>query len=62
MGVVQQRFAFLKVDCLSDGQHHLPTLIVFSHLKIGQSELLKRKRSGKVGASRLCQALGDRNY
>ena len=28
----------------SDGQHYLPTRIVFSHLKIGQSELLKRKK------------------
>ena len=28
----------------SDGQHYLPTRIVISHLKIGQSELLKRKK------------------
>ena len=38
------RIRIRESDCLSDGKHHLPTRIVFSHLKIGQSELLKRKR------------------
>lgn len=32
-------------ELLGDGQHQLPTRIVFSHLKIGQLELLKRKRT-----------------
>ena len=38
------RIRIRENDCLSDGQHYLPTRIVFSHLKIGQSELLKRKK------------------
>ena len=32
-------------ELLSDGKHELSTRIVFSHLKIGQLELLKRKRT-----------------
>ena len=38
------RIRIRENDCLSDRQHYLPTRIVFSHLKIGQSELLKRKK------------------
>ena len=38
------RIRIREHDVLSDGKHYLPTRIVFSHLKIGQMELLKRKR------------------
>ena len=38
------RIRIREHDLLSDGKHYLPTRIVFSHLKIGQIELLKRKR------------------
>lgn len=38
------RIRIRENDLLGDGQHELPTRIVFSHLKIGQMELLKRKR------------------
>ncbi|MBE9044003.1 IS4 family transposase [Pleurocapsales cyanobacterium LEGE 10410] len=38
------RIRIRENDLLSNGQHELPTRIVFSHLKIGQLELLKRKR------------------
>ena len=38
------RIRIRETDLLGDGQHELSTRIVFSHLKIGQIELLKRKR------------------
>ncbi len=38
------RIRIRENDCLSDRQHYIATRIVFSHLKIGQWELLKRKR------------------
>ncbi len=31
-------------DCLSDGKHLLPASVVFSHLKIGQSQVLSRRK------------------
>ena len=39
------RIRIRENDLLSDAQHQLSTRIVFSHLKIGQIELLKRKRT-----------------
>jgi hypothetical protein len=38
------RIRIREKDYLGDGQHKLPTRVVFSHLKIGQMELLKRRR------------------
>jgi hypothetical protein len=31
-------------DCLSDGQHSLPTRVVFSHLKSGDFQILSRRK------------------
>lgn len=39
------RIRIRETDLLGDGQHEFPTRIIFSHLKIGQIELLKRKRT-----------------
>jgi hypothetical protein len=36
------RIRIRESDCLSDGQHILSTRVVFSHLKIGQCQLLSR--------------------
>lgn len=38
------RIRIRENELLGNGQHQLPTRIVFSHLKIGQTELLRRKR------------------
>ena len=38
------RIRIRENELLGDGQHELPTRIVLSHLKIGQLELLNRKR------------------
>ncbi len=38
------RIRIRETDCLSDGKHSLSARIVFSHLKIGQFELLNRRR------------------
>jgi hypothetical protein len=39
------RIRIREKDLLGDGQHQLSTRIVFSHLKIGQLELLPRTRT-----------------
>jgi Transposase DDE domain len=38
------RIRIRENELLGDGQHQLSTRIIFSHLKIGQTELLRRKR------------------
>lgn len=39
------RIRIRETDLLGDGQHEFSTRIIFSHLKIGQIELLKKKRT-----------------
>ena len=39
------RIRIREKDLLGDGQRQLSTRIIFSHLKIGQLELLPRKRT-----------------
>jgi malonyl CoA-acyl carrier protein transacylase len=45
--IVNRVYGKRKNSYLGDGQHELQARIVFAHLKIGQSELLKRHNRGK---------------